>query len=94
LSNIAIVAISVGFHVSVNNPVPVSQVGFQQFRTIERFCVEGRNKRSDRGHDSNDLEFFTDRAFRASFSNFRKLIKAFHFFPRNHGRGVLVCGLA
>jgi len=44
------------------------------------FCVEGSNKRSDRGHSSNDLEFFTGRAFRASFSNFRKLIYAFHFF--------------
>jgi len=33
----------------INNPVPVSQVRFQQFRVIERFCVEGSNKRSDRG---------------------------------------------
>jgi len=34
--------------VEVNNPVPASQVGFQQFRAIERFCVEG-SKCSDRG---------------------------------------------
>jgi len=33
----------------VDNPVPASQVRFQQFRVIERFCVEGSNKRSDRG---------------------------------------------
>jgi len=76
------------------NPVPASQVGFQQIRGIERFCVEGSNKRSDRGHSSNDLEFFTNRTFRGSFSDFRKLISAFHFFPRNNGRGVLTSGLA
>jgi len=80
LSNISIVAISVGLPVTVNNPVPSSQVGFQQFRAIERFCVEGNNKHSERGHSSYDLEFFTDRTFRASFSDFRKLINAFHFF--------------
>ena len=34
LSNISIMAISVGLLVAVNNPVPVSQVGFQQFRAI------------------------------------------------------------
>jgi len=33
----------------IYNPVPASQVRFQQFRAIERFCVEGSNKRSDRG---------------------------------------------
>jgi len=33
----------------IDNPVPVSQVRFQQFRAIERFCVEGSNKRGDRG---------------------------------------------
>jgi len=49
LSNILIVAISVDLPVAVNNPVPASQVGFQQFRAIERFCVEGSNKHSDRG---------------------------------------------
>jgi len=48
LSNIPIVAISVGLPVAVNAPVPSSQVGFQQFRAIERFCVDGNNKRSDR----------------------------------------------
>jgi len=42
LSNISIVAISVGLPVAVNNPVPASQVGFQQFRATERFCVECR----------------------------------------------------
>ena len=78
----------------VNNPVPASTARFQQFRVIERFCVEGSNKRSDHGHSSNDLEFFTDRIFRASFSNFRKLINAFHFFPLNNGRGGLTSGLA
>ena len=40
LSNISIVVISVRLPVAVNNPVPASQVGFQQFRAIERFCVE------------------------------------------------------
>ena len=34
VSNISIVAISVGLPVTVNNPVPVSQVRFQQFRAI------------------------------------------------------------
>jgi len=50
-------AISAGLLVAVNNPVPASQVGFQQFRAIERFCIEGSNKRSDRGHSNYDLEF-------------------------------------
>jgi len=48
-------AISVGMLVAVNNPVPASQLGFQQFRATERFCVEGSNKRNDRGQSSNDL---------------------------------------
>jgi len=43
------VAISVGLPVAVNNPVPASQVGFQQFRVIERFGVKASNKRSERG---------------------------------------------
>jgi len=34
VSNISIVAISVGMPVAVNNPVPASQVGFHQFRAI------------------------------------------------------------
>jgi len=34
VSNISIVAISVGLPVAVNNPVPASQVGFQRFRAI------------------------------------------------------------
>jgi len=44
LSNILIVAISVGLPVVVNNPVSASQVGFQQFRAVELFCVEGSRK--------------------------------------------------
>jgi len=71
LSNISIVAISVGLSVAVNNPVPASQVGLQKIHAIQHFCVEGGNKLSDRGHSSNDLELFTDRTFRASFSDFR-----------------------
>jgi len=96
LSNISIVAISVGLPVVVNNPVPASQVGFEQFGANERFCdcVEGSNTRSDRGHSSNDLEFFTDHTFRVSFSDFRKLINVFLFFPSNNGRGGLTNGLA
>jgi len=92
LSNISIVAISVGLFVAADNPVPASQLGFQQFRAIQRFCVEGTNKRSDRGRSSHDLEFFTDHAFRASFSNFRKFINTFHFFPCNSGGGGLTSG--
>jgi len=34
VSNISTVAISVGLPVAVNNPVPASQVGFQQIRAI------------------------------------------------------------
>jgi len=34
LSNISIVAISVGLPVGVNNPVPASEVGSQHFRAI------------------------------------------------------------
>jgi len=34
LSNISIVAISAGLLVAVNNPVPASQVGFQQIRAM------------------------------------------------------------
>ena len=76
------------------NPVPASQVGFQQLRAIERFCIEGSNKRSDHGHSSNDLEFFTNCTFRASFSEFRKFVNTFHSFPLNNGRGGLTSGLA
>ena len=93
MSNISIVVVSDGLPVAVN-PVRVSLVGFQQIRVIQRFCVKGTNKRSDRGHSSNDLEFFTDRTFKASFSDFRKLINAFHFFLRNNGRRGLTNGLA
>jgi len=87
LSNISIVTISVGLPVAVDNPVPASQVGFQQFQAILRFCVEGSNKRSDRGRSSNDSEFFTDCTFRTSFSDFRKLIDSFHFFLATMGEG-------
>ena len=34
VSNISIVAISIGLPVTVNKPVPASQVGLQQFRAI------------------------------------------------------------
>jgi len=43
------VTFTVGLPVEINNPIPASQVRFQQFRGIERFCVEGSNKRSVRG---------------------------------------------
>jgi len=86
VSNISIVAISVALPVAVNNPAPASQVGFQQFRAIERFYVEGSNKCSDCWHSSNDFEIFTDRTIRGSISNFREMINAFHFFLRNSGR--------
>jgi len=36
----------------------------------------------------------TDRGFKAPFSDFRKLINVFRFFPRNSGRGGLTGGLA
>jgi len=39
----------VGLPAKIDNPVPTSQVQFQQFHVIERFNVEGSNKRSDRG---------------------------------------------
>jgi len=39
----------VGLPAKIDNPLPTSQVRFQQFRVIERFCIEGSNKRSDRG---------------------------------------------
>jgi len=32
----------------IDNTVPASHVRFQQFHVIERFCVEGSNKHSDR----------------------------------------------
>jgi len=49
------VTFSVGLPAKINKPVPASQARFQQLRIIERFCVEGSNKRSDRGRASNDL---------------------------------------
>jgi len=39
----------IGLPAKIYNLVPASQVRFQQFRVIARFCVEGSNKRSDRG---------------------------------------------
>jgi len=42
------VTFSVDLPTKINNPVPASQVPFSQFRVIERLCVEGRNKSSDR----------------------------------------------
>jgi len=77
----------VGLPVAVN-PVFASQIGFHQFHAIERFWVEGSNKRGDCGHSSSDLEFFTDSTVRASFSFFRKLIDAFHFFLATMGEGA------
>ena len=41
-SNISIVAISVGLPVTVNNPVPARQVGFEQFREIGRASCRER----------------------------------------------------
>ena len=79
---------------AVNNGVLARQIGFQQFRAILRFCIEASNKRSDPGHSRNDLEFFTDQNLRTSFSDFRKLINAFHVFPRNSWREGLTSGLA
>jgi len=39
-----------GLPAKINNPVPARQVRFQQFHVIERFyCVEGNNKRNNRG---------------------------------------------
>jgi len=82
-------AISVGLPVAVKTcSRQLQYVGFQQIRATESFCVEGSNKRSDRGHSSNDLEFFTDRTFRATLSDFRKLIDAFHFFLATMGEGA------
>jgi len=43
------VKFSIGLPAKINNFVPASQVQFQQFRVIERFYVEGSNKRSDLG---------------------------------------------
>jgi len=39
----------VGLPAKIDTPVPASEVQFQQFRVIGRLCVEGSNKRSDRG---------------------------------------------
>ena len=40
---------SIDLPARINNPVPASQVRFQQFRVTDRFWVEGSNKRSDLG---------------------------------------------
>jgi len=39
----------VGWPAKFDDPVPASQVNFQQSLFLERFCVKGSNKRSDRG---------------------------------------------
>ena len=43
---------------------------------------------SDRGHSSDDFRIFNDRALTATFSDFRKLINAFHFFLATMGEGA------
>jgi len=48
------VKFSSGLPVEINNPVPARQARFPKFHVIERFCVEGNNKHSDRGRSSND----------------------------------------
>jgi len=47
--NFLTVTFTVGLPAKISNAVPASQVLFQQFCVIERFCVEGSNKRSDHG---------------------------------------------
>jgi len=49
------VTFAVGLPAKIDKPVTASQVRFQQFCVTERFYFEGSNKRSDRGHSSNDL---------------------------------------
>jgi len=70
-----------GLPAKINDPVPSSQVRFQQFRVIERFCVEGSNKHSDRGHSSNDLQFFVERTFRVCTSSFSAKLQLNSVFP-------------
>jgi len=48
LSNILTVAFSDDLPVEINN-ILASKKRYQQFRLIERFCVEGSKKRRDRG---------------------------------------------
>jgi len=55
----------------INNPVSASQVRFQQFPVIEQFCVEGSNKRSDRGHSVNDLGFLLTVYLERQYRHFR-----------------------
>ena len=85
-------AFPLGLLAKIDNPVPASQVRFQQFRVVEQsFCVKDSNKRSDRGHSSNDLQLFIGRAFRASTSSFSaklKLNSAFPFFLVTAGEGT------
>jgi len=67
----------------IDIPVPASQVRFQQFHAIERFCAESSENAVIVGHSSNDLEFFIGRTFRASTSSLLaklKLNSAFPFF--------------
>jgi len=90
------VSIPVGLPAKIDKPVPASQIRFKQFRVIERFCFEGSNKLSDRGHTRDDLELFIGRTFRASTSSFSaklKLKTLFHFFFAIVGEGGLTSGL-
>jgi len=49
LLNILTVAFSDDLPVEINNIFLASKKRYQQFRLIERFCVEGSKKRRDRG---------------------------------------------
>ena len=81
-------AISVGLPVAINNPVSASQVGYQQFSAIERFCVEGNNKRSDSGHSSNDLEFLLTVLSERHFRIFANWLTLPIFFLATMGEGA------
>jgi len=65
------------------------RVGFQQFRAIQHFCVEGSNKRSDRGHSSNELEFFYKPHFQRVIFGFWQIdFTHFIFFLATMGEGA------
>jgi len=82
------VAISVGFPVAVNDPVPASQVGFQRFRVIQHFSVEGSYKRSDHGYSSNDYNFLLTVLSEGHFRILVNRFNAFHFFLATMGEGA------
>jgi len=44
-----IVTFPIGSPAKIDNLVLASQVRFQPFHVIERFCIKGSNKRSDHG---------------------------------------------